>query len=494
MKFQTEHLDNHTARFTVELDAERFENAKQKAARKIAKQVNIRGFRKGKVPYSVLVRNGFESYIINEAIEDLTQVVYREALEQSGVEPYGPGNFDDIQFDEEAAAPTFIYSVPLKPVVKLGDYRAIRKEFSVPEVTDEMLEKALEDLRKRHAVVDVKEGAAEAGDQVELDVHATFADDPPQLTEADADEGTDKQPEKGAPFMHEHGFVCDIDLDDDPVMPGFLEQIIGAKAEDELDFELTVPDDDQYSDIAGRKIAFNIIVNQVKTVTLPELDDDFAQRVSADDPDGPFSLEQLREKIRETLQKELESRANEEYLNNVMDEIVSISEFTYPEAMVDDFIDDLVKELEERLKQQGISLEQFLNIMQKTNEELRADYREAAEVNIKRSLALGEILLQEHVSVPEEDIDAQIDEMVVQFGEQAETIRQIFDTPRMRSNIRQNLLQKALYDRIIAIAKGEEIPAPKAEESQEDVQSEAEVSLQETPAETEIEASDQEQE
>ncbi|PJF22176.1 MAG: hypothetical protein CUN56_07300, partial [Phototrophicales bacterium] len=115
-------------------------------------------------------------------------------------------------------------------------------------------------------------------------------------------------------------------------------------------------------------------------------------------------------------------------------------------------------------------------------------------VNIKRSLALGEILLQEHVSVPEEDIDAQIDEMVVQFGEQAETIRQIFDTPRMRSNIRQNLLQKALYDRIIAIAKGEEIPAPKAEESQEDVQSEAEVSLQETPAETETEASDQEQE
>lgn len=464
MKFQTEHLENHTARFTVELDVERFETAKQKAARKIAKQVNIPGFRKGKVPYSVLVRNGLEGHIVNEAIEELTQDVYREALEQSDVEPYGPGSFDDVQFAEEAVAPTFIFSVPLQPVVKLGDYRAIRKDYEQPEVTEDMVDEAMENLREREAVVEPSEEPAEVGNRVSLDIHATFADDAPET-----DDEAAAQPEKGAMFLHEHDAAYTLNPENEPVLPGFIDEIVGAKAEDELDFELTIPaDDEEYEDIAGRKIAFNMVVNKVEKITLPELDDEFAQRVTAEDEEGPFNLEQLREKMQESLKEQLEARAKDAYASEVIDEIVEMSEFSYPEAMIEDQIEDMIKDLGQRLQQQGISLDVFYNITGKSEDELKVEYREPAENSIKRSLILREVLGNESITITEEEINARLDEMVAQFGEQAEQIRAMFDTPRMRESILNDMLQAALIDRIVAIAKGEEIQAEPEETSEEE--------------------------
>lgn len=471
LNIQTEHLENQMARLTVKVDISRVESAKREAAKRIARRVNIPGFRKGKAPYRILIQSGLEPEIMYDALEALSQEVYRESIEQANIAPYGPGTFEDFQAEP---APTFIYTVPLQPEVRLNDYRAVRLEYESPVVSDEAVDEAMKRLQQQEALVEESHEPARLRNRVTLDIHAVFADDPPEVAAevGESDEATDEIPEdahahdhphdheheappKDSMFLHEHDAAVMLDPDDEPVMRGFNENLVGAKVGDKLEFELTVPEDDEdYHDIAGRKIKFEVDVKKVEVVTLPELNDDLAARVTKDEEE-PLTLLQLRMRMRETMQKEIELRAKDTYASRVIDEFVKIADVAYPPAMVDDQIEDMIQDLDRRLRQQGLSVDTYLKVTNTTKEQLQNQYRESAEASVKRMLVMREFIAAEKLRVPDADVDARVEEMLKRFGERADSVRSILDTPNMRTSIANDLMQTHLIERIAAIGMGQ---------------------------------------
>ena len=519
MNIHTERLEDHTARFTVEIEAERFDTAKRKAARKIAKQVRIPGFRKGKAPYHILVQHGFEANIVNDALDVLTQDIYRETLEQADdIEAYGPGNLEDVKLEEDTA-PTFIYTVPLQPTVELNDYRSVRLDYTAPEVTDEMVDDAMSRLQTDAAVVEESEEAVVAGNRVTLDIHSEFVDDAPETEEAeseetvadaseedsdeqaesDEDEATDddvtnKIPAKGDQFLHQHDAAIDLDPENEPILPGFIEALVGANAGEDVSFELTIPEDDEnYEDIAGRKVKFDVTINKVEIVTLPELNDEFAADLTKDE-DEQLDLAQLRERMRENLVTEAENRAQSEYSRDVLDKIVEGADISYPEAMIDAQSEGMVDDLGRNFQQQGMSLDMYMKVTGQTREEIKANYREAAIQTIERSLAMREVLEQLEITISDKAIDKQIDTIVSQYGEQAEAFRSVFDTPQMRSSVKDDLINQKVMEVIGAIGRGEELESVLVEEDDDEdeiVETEANTTEDGDDAEAEAPAPDE---
>ena len=173
MNIQTERIDNHQARITVEVEPERWQKAKKQAARGLSRRYKIPGFRKGKAPYSVIKRYVGEAPIIEEAMETMGNEVYREALESSDVDPYTAGNLEDFQLEPQ---PTYVFTVPLVPEVEPGDYRSVRVEYNEPEITDEDVDNTMRRLQQQEALVEEKDGPIAEGDRVTLDIHSEFAD------------------------------------------------------------------------------------------------------------------------------------------------------------------------------------------------------------------------------------------------------------------------------------------------------------------------------
>ncbi len=470
MNIQTERLENHTARFTVELDNPRLEQAKQTAARNLAKRVNIPGFRKGKVPYKILVTYVGEAAILEDAIEILGNDIYKEALDQSGIDPYGPGSLEDFKVEPQ---PTFTFVVPMQPTVELGDYRSIRMEYSEPEVTDEMVDRSMRLLREQNAVIEESARPVAAGDRVTVDMYASLLDQPTaeKAEEADHDhEHSDEEHDHdhdheghdhhdhglgGDEFIHEHDAVLVLGEDNEEPAPGFREALFGAALDEERTFEVTYPDDkEEYEELAGKRAKFLVKVKKIENMTLPALNDELAARVTEKE-EKPLTLLELRMRMRENLAQSLQQRAKSDFASQALDEIVQKASISYPEALIEDQIERYMEQLDRDLRQRGLTLEDYIRLTGRTKEDIAAEYQEPAAQNVKRSLVLREVINAEKVEVPESRINEQIDKMLSQFGEQAESLRGVLDTPSMRENVRGDLLEQSVLDRIVAIVKGE---------------------------------------
>ncbi len=500
MNIQTERLEDQTARVTVEVDAERLDAAKRKAAQQISRKVNIPGFRKGKVPYRVLLNYVGEPAILDDAIELLSQDVYREMLPETELDPYGPGVLADVKSDEPM--PTFIYIVPLQPTIDLSDYRSVRLPFEPEAVDDEMVKRAMKNLQEQEAVVEESQKPVVLGNRVTIDLHSfileaheddeaaevetdAVAEDDVQaeaLTEAsdveaeavaedaavaedDADEETHDEHEghdhhheddEGTPYIHEHDLQMILDQDDEPT-PGFNEALVGATAGEMREFTLDVPDDaEKYPEAAGKQVKYYVTVKKLENLTLPELTDDFAARVTKDE-DEPLTLLQLRIRVRENLEERSAENYRSDYVRRALDQIVEHAVIKYPEAMVADQVDRFLQDLDQRLRQQGITLQDYMKIYQKTNDDLYNDYRDNASKTVERSLVLRQLAEAENIDVTADDIENQIDTIVGQFDEERQDmIRQMFTTqPTMRESVLNDLLRDRVLDRIAAIAKAE---------------------------------------
>ncbi|MFN8376733.1 MAG: trigger factor [Anaerolineae bacterium] len=443
MNIQTERIENHIARLTVEVDTDRLEKAKQSAARKIANRVNIPGFRKGKAPYRILVSYVGEAAILEEAVETLGNEIYKEALDGANVDPYGPGSLEDFKLDP---SPTFQFTVPLQPEVNLGEYRDVRLDFTPPTVDDEAVNRALKMMQNEQAVVEDSARPVEAGNRVTVDIHSHFVGDPEE------GQGGGKD---GEEVVHQHDAVINLDVEDEPLAPGFVEALVGANVDETKEFEITYPDDkEKYEDLAGRKVEFHVTVKKIENVTLPTLNDEFAARVTANE-EKPLSLLELRIKAREDLQKAAEDRAKTDYSRKALDRMVDGASVSFPEAMVKDQIEDMLESLDRNLRQQGVTLKDYMKITGKTQENLSDEYRETAVNSLRRSLVLREVLRLEELDVTSEQVQAEIDRLVAPFGEQSALYRSLFERPDMVANLRNDLLTQHTYDRIGAIARGE---------------------------------------
>ncbi|MBN8639128.1 MAG: trigger factor [Anaerolineae bacterium] len=462
MNIQTERLEDHTARVTVELEAERLDQAKKQAAQEISKKVNIPGFRKGKAPYRLVANYVGEAAILEEAVELLSNTIYQEALPQTGLDPYGPGSLVDFKPEP----PAFVYALPLQPSVDLKDYQSFRLDFAPPAVEDRDVNLALRNLQEEQAVVELSSQPAVLGNRVTVDIHSHIIEEGEEHEHAEGEEGEDEADthdhQHGEPFMHEHdaGFI--LDADGEPV-PGFNEQLLGVVEGDTRMFELSVPEDtDKYGDASGKKVHFTTTVKKVEVVTLPELTDDFAARVTKDE-EKPLSLLELRMRVRENLEKTSSDRYREDFLRRAIDALVEKAEIGFPEAVVADQVEDFMQDLDQRLRRQGMTLKDYMSIYKKSADDMYADYRPMAVQTVQRQLILRQLVSSEALDVSEESINAEIDRVIERFGaERKDDIRKMFDAPQMRDSVKNDLLREAVIDRIITIAKGE---APAAETS-----------------------------
>ena len=435
MKIETQALENRTIKLTVEVDDETIQPALKAAARKMAKQYRIPGFRPGKAPYEVILRQFGEQSLYQNALEDLTQTVYQKALEQEKVEPYAPGELEDVQLKPMVLT----YVVPLAPEVELGDYRALRLPFEPPAVTEESVTERVEHLREHQAVVEPVERAAQLNDVATLDVKGYLNDgeNPSDFLLADKD------------------VALVLDEKADWPMPGFAQQVVGISAGEERKFDLSFADDYPNDSLKGQTAHFEVTAKEVKGRTLPEWTDDLAKSL------GDYeSIDDLKTKVRADLQRQADRAVEREYADKVIDQLVGQAQITYPPVLLENELDDYLADLDRRLREQRLTLDDYLKIEKKTKEQLREETKPSAEGRLKRSLVLGRVVNLEGLTISAEEVNERVETLSAPWGDRAAEMRKALDTVDSRQMLAVDLLTDKAIERLIAIAKGEEVPEP----------------------------------
>lgn len=476
LKVETEILENRQARIIATVEPERVQQELRNAARRIAKKVNIPGFRKGKAPYHIIAQFVGEDYLFEEALDDLGQAVYLEALKESGVEPYSSGTLENIEREPF----TMTFTVPLVPEIELGDYRSIRVDYEEPEVPEEEIERTLQELRDQHATLTPVERAIQMGDIALLDIKGTLV----RGEEADEEEAQ----ERNDIWLNRIDVRVKIAEDATYPVAGFPQKVVGMAAGDESTFEISFGEEEDIPEaLRGKTLNFEVKCKEVYEYSAPELDDEFAKEVADFE-----TLEELRADIRNELEKAAQRSRRNEYLNQIFDELFEkeLVRVSYPDVMLEEQIDHMIRDFEGQLRQQGLSLKEYRKLQKVTDQQIRDDMREEAKRQLKQALALGEIAEAEELSVKEAEIDAEIEEMIRPFGEQAEFARQLFSSPESRNSIANRILAEKTLDRLIAIARGENPPIgePVVEEeeaAEEEVTADADA---EAVAEAEVQA------
>lgn len=448
MDIETRELENRQVEIQVNVPDDLLERAMHGAARQLSKKTRIKGFRPGKAPYQVVLTHFGEDYVFEEAMEKLSQDVYRDALEESELEPYAPGSFNEIVSREPLV---LRYTVPLAPEVELGDYDAIRLAYEPATIDEEDVSKSLDELLERRALIEPKEGAVEKDDLVIVDIKA-------ELSEVEEDEE--------ATLFDRKGIELIASDDAEWPIPGISEQLIGMQSGDEKDVAHTFNDEYPVESLRGRSATFTITCQDVKTRTLPEWDDELAQSM------GDFeTFEELQTKIRENLLLQAERSVDAEYSSKIIDQLVEEATIDYPPVLLEDEVNQLIGEFEQQLSAQRLTLEDYLKIQQTSLDEIRSEFEPQARERLDRGLALGKLVEVEELQVSDEDINARLDEMAQAWNEDADRVREALNSPASRRRLEVDLLTDKAVEFLMATAKGEDpravVEEPEVEEEKE---------------------------
>lgn len=473
LKITTEPMENRQLAVSIEVDQARVDQQLRKAARKLAKKYSIPGFRKGKVPYEILVRYIGPQALYDEFVGDLGQEVYAEALKESDFEPYAQASLVDVSLEP------LIYTleVPLEPTVDLGDYRSLRVEEKPVEVDEEKLTERLEAYREQYAGWNEVDRPSEYGDEMNIDVEAVIPAEEEGGEETRVIDQTDWE------------VVPDLENPMDP--PGFDEALIGLTPGEEKEFDLSWPEDSQ-SIYAGKTAHFTVKVNSIRAYVKPELDDEFAQLIGPDYE----TLDDLMVDLRQTLLEEAEQEAENAYIEEAMDTLLEQAELSYPPVVVEDQLDAMLRDYEQRLRQYGIEdlaayFEQTGQSLDEYRESLRPDAIQSAEIN----LIISELIRTEQLSATDEDVEEKISEFIGDVGDDEEAqasaanLAEVLRGEAARTMFVSQILQEKAIARLLAIVRGEEVPEPGAEvETEPEDEAESDVVDETTEPEAESEA------
>ncbi len=432
MKIETEELEDREVQLTVEVPTERLQSAMRTTARRLSHETKIPGFRPGKAPYNIIVQRFGEEVVFQETIDDLGQEIYRQALDQSELEPYGPGSLNEIVSRDPLV---LRYTVPLLPEVDLGKYRELRLSYEEPEVSDEILEEAMERLRQGRALIEPVDRPVQLSDVVVIDIRGELREPPD---------------DKNATILDNKGIEILVTEDTDWPIPDVAEHLVGLEIGGECDFEYTFPEDYPSEDLRDLTADFNIKCLEVKSRFVPEWTDDLARNIGEYD-----DLLDLRLKLRESLQERTRQEAEVEFAQQVIEAAIEEATIGFPPLMLQEETNELVTELERSLQGQNLSLEDYLNIEKKSEEELRTELEPRARKRLSRALVLGKVVELEKLEVSEEEINSEIDRIVAPFKEHSEELRKSFDNPLGRRRLSLDLLTNKAIKRIVAIARGE---------------------------------------
>jgi trigger factor len=445
LKITTELAGARQLSLTIEVDAERVERARRRTARQISREVDIPGFRKGKAPYEVVVQRFGERVFRQELVNSLAEDVYRTALEEEEITPYAPGTLEETSFDPMRL--TFV--VPLVPEVDLGNYRDYRLDISEVRVPKERVDEALEAIREQNAVLAPLDRPAAEGDLLvgEL-IGRTIG---------------------GMEFLHEEEARVLLDPEEERLLPGLVDALIGMEEGEERSFRLILPEDFQIEELAGQEVAFEARVEHVYERILPDLDDDLARTVGNYD-----SFEALEASVRQRLEERERAEIESDYAERVLEDIIDQAAVSYPPLMLEEALDDAVENYERQVeRREHLRLEDYLRIQGKTEDELREELKPDVEASLVRSLVLGEVVQKEDLAVSDEALDIQIAESSEQYGERADQVRAALSAPEGRRDVRNRMLANRALERLVMIAKRELVEEVSEDETTDEEESES---------------------
>lgn len=398
MSAKWEKLEGNQGVLTVEVDADTVKTALDAAFKKVVKQVNIPGFRKGKIPRGMFEqRFGVES-LYQDALDIILPEAYTQAIEETGIEPVDRPNID-IEQMEKGKELIFKATVIVKPEVKLGEYKGLEVEKFDTDVTDEDVDNELKTLQEKHAELVLKEdGAAENEDTVVIDFEG-FVD--------------------GEAFEGGKADNYSLVLGSGSFIPGFEEQLIGVKAGEEKDVEVTFPEEYHAAELAGKPATFKVTVHEIKTKELPELDDEFAKDVDSE----VETLEELKEKTKNNLKHSKEHEAEHAIQDAVVEKAAENAEIDIPEVMVSNEVDRMMQEFEQRLQMQGMNLELYFQFSGQDEQALRDQMNEDAQKRVRTNLTLEAIAEAENIEVSDEEAEAEIEKMTTMYNMTADAIK-----------------------------------------------------------------------
>ncbi|TES82774.1 MAG: trigger factor [Dehalococcoidia bacterium] len=425
MKVTREKEENRQVWLNIEMEPAEMEEALDESFHRLAQRADIPGFRKGKAPREVLERHIGKDRLLEEALNTLLPQAYEKALKEQELEPFASPSIEITQSDPMI----FKATVPLKPVVELGDYQSLRLKPEPPEAIGDELNNMIEQLRRQHGSWEPAERAAGFDDLVMMDVDSQVED---------------------KPFINQQGVQYQILKNQAAPAPGFAEQLVGMKGGEEKEFKLPLPADYAQAELAGKEASFKIKVNEVKQLKLPELNDEFAVAVNPEFK----SFDGLKKRITENLKLMAEDRARMEFEEKVVDAAVDLSQVDFPPVLVETEIDRTLEQQARQLQANNMAMEEYLSRIGKTGEELREELRPAATKRVFRSLVLGRIAELEKIEVKEADINAELDRMIQSAGEKKDEARKQLDTPQVRSSLEQIVATRKTVQRLVEIAEG----------------------------------------
>ena len=412
---RNEKVAENTVELEFKVSAEEFEKALTAAFRKANKEITVPGFRKGKAPRNVVEKMFGQEIFFNDAIDAILPQAYEDAVKEAGLVVVARPELDIPTCTKEEGF-TVKATLTTYPEVKLGQYKGLKVEKTVIPVSDELIEAELMNLQDRNArLVSVSDRAAQLDDTANIDFEG-FAD--------------------GVAFEGGKGEGFDLLLGSGQFIPGFEEQIVGHNIGDEFDVEVTFPTEYHAEELAGKPAVFKTKLNEIKVKELPEIDDEFAKDVSEFD-----TLEELKANIKEVKGEEADRAAEMDMENKLVSQVVEGMEANIPEAMYETRVDDMVNDFANRLSQQGLSIELYLQYTQMDMESFRKTFREQAEEQVKIRLALEAVVKAEEITASDEEYEEELMKAATAYNFPLPELRKMIPVEEVKHDL---AVQKAI--------------------------------------------------
>lgn len=416
-------VDTNTYEIEVTVDAQTFADACKSAYMKQRKTIQIPGFRKGKATQGMVEKVYGEGAFYEEALEILYPNAVQSAIDEAELKVVGQPFDLDVPVMSKAEGVEMKMKVTTYPEVKLGEYKGLEAKMLDTEATDDDVAEELKNMQDRNSrLVTVEDRAAEMGDTAEIDFEG-FVD--------------------GVAFEGGKGENYPLELGSGSFIPGFEEQVVGHKSEEEFDVNVTFPEE-YAEELAGKDAVFKCKIHEIKSKELPELDDDFAKDVSEFD-----TLDELKADLKKQIGERKTASANTDFENQLLEQVCDNMEVEIPECMFDQKCDEMIQDYAYRLQMQGIDLNTYLGYLGQTQEQFKAQFMDGAKQQVKTQIALDAIVEAEKLEATEDEINAEIDKLAAQYDMEADKIKAAVP----QDQIAKDVTTKKAVDLIVNSAK-----------------------------------------
>ncbi len=416
-----EKVDKNVVSFEFTVSADEFEKGVEKAYRKNVGKINIQGFRKGKAPRKIIERYYGAEIFYEDAVNIVLPDAYDNAVKENNIFHVDQPEIDIKGEIEKGKDITFTAKVTVKPEFELGEYKGVKAQKVTSRVLKKDIEAELEKKREMNSrMVPVEDRPIEKDDVANIDFEG-FCD--------------------GVPFDGGKGEGFDLTIGSGQFIPGFEEQLIGKNIGDEVDVNVTFPEEYHAEELKGKPALFKVKINSIKVKELPELDDEFAKDVSEFD-----TLEDLKKDIKENLSKAGKENAAHKTEENVINAVCDATEIDIPDAMINSQIDKMLRDFDMNMRYQGLNLEQYLKYTGMTVDKMRAQFKDDAAKNVKTSLVLEKICEAEGIDASEDEINKEYESMAESNGMKIEDIKKYVSEDDVKETIKARNTIKFLVD------------------------------------------------